>query len=117
MGAEASRLDGEKATFRYGAHSLVLWATERVDALFEEDGQFYEAEIQGEHGARTVQKEALTSRPLTGFEDGQVRVLFVEYGNEQMCAFEDLRLAQSGLWCWFFLIFPRKAHVRVPGWG
>ncbi len=47
MGAEASRLDGDKATFRYGEHALVLWASERVDALFEEDGQFYEAEIQG----------------------------------------------------------------------
>lgn len=49
MGLEASKLDGERAAFRYGSDTLYLWASQRVDALFMEDGQFYEAEIQGKH--------------------------------------------------------------------
>ncbi len=46
---------------------------------------------------RQVRRAVLTKKPSrapAGFEDdGQIRVLFVEYGNEQLCAFEDLRYA------------------------
>jgi hypothetical protein len=103
-------LSGESKTFLYdGQDELNLIVGMRLEAAFDDDQQYYECEIIGKTNAvgglqwscavgATV--SILSVFPFffsfcyplrAGFTKQDVVVVFIEYGNEQVTSFNDLR--------------------------